>query len=229
MHIFKHPDISEESVCSYLPDRLWRFYYFLADGLSAEELQMLLDAGWRKFGSYYFMPFCKGCRLCIPLRVRTLEFSPSKNQREVLKRCRNIKVEFKPLSYSEKIFELYDIHSKERFGNHAYKEDFIFNFYRPSCPSAQSEYYLNDELIGVGFLDVAREGISSVYFVYDTKYSFLSLGTFSVMKEIEYAAMNRFQYYYLGYYINECSRMRYKARFKPFELYDWDSETWRLA
>ncbi len=229
MYIFKHPDISEESVCSYLPDRLWRFCYFFADGVSAEELQTLLNSGWRKFGSYYFMPFCEGCRLCIPLRVRALEFAPSKNQKEVLKRCRNVRVEFRPLEYSEKIFQLYAMHSRDRFGNQASREDFILNFYRPSCPATQSEYYLNDELIGVGFLDVASEGISSVYFIFDTRYSSLSLGTFSVIKEIEYAATQRLPYYYLGYYINECPRMRYKSRFKPFELYNWELETWIRA
>ncbi len=227
MYIFKQPDISHESPCSYLPDRFWRFCYFYADGVSADELQALLNAGWRKFGSYFFMPFCDGCTQCLPLRVRTMEFSPSRNQRDVLKRCRNVRVEFHPLAYSEKIFELYVIHSRDRFGNQAYKREFMNNFYNPSCPAMQSEYYLDDELIGVGFLDVASEGISSVYFIFDTKYSSLSLGTFSVMKEIEYAASQGLPYYYLGYYISECPRMQYKARFKPFELYDWDAKIWK--
>lgn len=227
MYIFKRPDLSEENMCSYLPDRLWRFCYFLADNVSGEELQKLLNAGWRKFGCYYFMPFCSNCRLCIPLRVRAKEYLPSRNQKEVLKRCRNVRVEFRALAYSERIFELYSIHSRDRFGNQANKDDFLLNFYQPSCPAMQSEYYLGDELIGVGFLDVATEGISSVYFIYDTRYSSMSLGTFSVMKEIEYAASQGLSYYYLGYYINECPRMRYKARFRPFELYDWETETWK--
>ncbi|MCX7679115.1 MAG: arginyltransferase [Spirochaetes bacterium] len=227
MYLLKEPVLSEESCCSYLPDRLWRFWYFFADGVSADELQLLLDAGWRKFGYYYFMPSCCGCRLCIPLRVLVKEFIPSKNQREVLKRCRNVRVKFRPLEYSEKIFQIYATHSIERFGKMPERDEFYFNFYQTSCPAMQSEYYLGDELIAVGFLDVAKHGLSSVYFIYETKYSRLSLGTFSAIKEIEYAALQGFSYYYLGYYISECSRMRYKARFKPYELYDWETRSWK--
>lgn len=226
MYLLKKPELSEESTCSYLPERLWRFRYFFAAEVSAEELQMLLDAGWRKFGYYYFVPSCRDCQMCIPLRVLVQEYVPSKNQRDVLKRCKDVRVEFRPLKYSEKIYKLYSIHSKERFGKTTDRDDFYMNFYQTSCPAMQSEYYLHDELIAVGFLDVAKHGISSVYFIFNTAYSKLSLGTLSAIKEIQYAAQCGFSYYYLGYYVPECSRMRYKARFKPYELYNWNTKQW---
>ncbi|MCA9564224.1 MAG: hypothetical protein KC561_12080, partial [Myxococcales bacterium] len=33
-------------------------------------------------------------------------------------------------------------------------------------------------------------------------------------------------HYHLGYWIGGCSRMNYKSRFRPFELYDWKREIW---
>ena len=42
------------------------------------------------------------------------------------------------------------------------------NFYSPSTPSLQSEFYINGELIGLGFLDRGKDCLSSVYFIYDT-------------------------------------------------------------
>jgi arginine-tRNA-protein transferase len=226
MYIIQPPDVTEEQACDYLPDRAWRFRYFFAMELDGAELAGLLGTGWRKFGYYYFKPDCRGCTACIPLRVCTGDFTPSRNQRDLLKRNRDVRMEIGPLRYSDRVYDIYEIHSMERFGSPRSRDDFIFNFYSPSCPALQSEYYVGDELAGVGFLDVAGDGLSSVYFMFDTKFSKLSLGTFSAIREIEYAASMKLPYYYLGYYIAECARMVYKARFRPHEFYDWTSGRW---
>jgi leucyl-tRNA---protein transferase len=47
----------------------------------------------------------------------------------------------------------------------------------------------------------------------------MSLGTFSVLKQIEFALKNRIKYFYLGYYIADNSSLVYKARFRPNEIY----------
>lgn len=89
------------------------------------------------------------------------------------------------------------------------------------------------ELIGVSVLDILPTGISSVYFFYDTKFKKLSPGTLSALVEIELiqyfsaqlradsylnSAAQDFQYYYLGFYIHNCTKMRYKANFEPSEI-----------
>ena len=53
----------------------------------------------------------------------------------------------------------------------------------------------------------------------------MSLGTFSVLKQIEYALQYRIKNFYLGYYIAENASLVYKARFRPNEVY-MDGE-WR--
>jgi arginine-tRNA-protein transferase len=45
------------------------------------------------------------------------------------------------------------------------------------------------------------------------------MGKFAILKEIEYARdVLRLPYYYLGYYIESCPKMRYKVEYRPSEL-----------
>jgi len=155
--------------CSYIEDLNWRFEYFFAADLSEYELGELLSQGWRKFGIYFFRPNCVNCYDCVPLRVVADDFLPTKSQRRVLKKGSNIKVRFEPLKFREEIYDIYKDHSENRFGKETDLNDFLNNFYIESCKSIQSEYYLNDKLIGVGFLDIADDALSSVYYIFDTK------------------------------------------------------------
>ncbi|XP_033342621.2 arginyltransferase 1 isoform X5 [Megalopta genalis] len=93
------------------------------------------------------------------------------------------------------------------------------------------QYWLDNELIAVGVIDILPHSVSSVYFFYDPAYSFLSLGTFSSLREVYLTRqLNKWakdlQYYYMGFYIHSCPKMRYKARMKPSKLlcpetYEW--------
>jgi arginine-tRNA-protein transferase len=76
----------------------------------------------------------------------------------------------------------------------------------------------NQKLIGVGIFDLADDYWSSVYFFYDPDYSQYSLGNFSVLLEMEIAKQQGFNYYYPGYYIENCDKMNYKKNFRPNEI-----------
>ena len=88
------------------------------------------------------------------------------------------------------------------------------------------EYFINNRLAGVGFLDISTEAISSVYFIYHTDFLQYSPGTFSALRETAFAASIGLKYYYLGYYISENSRMAYKNSFHPNEKMDWKTGAW---
>ena len=62
-------------------------------------------------------------------------------------------------------------------------------------------YYRADRLIGVGLVDVLPAALSSVYFYHDPAWRPQSPGTFTVLKEIEYAQQTGRRYVYLGYWI----------------------------
>ena len=88
------------------------------------------------------------------------------------------------------------------------------------------QYYLiNDKyLIAVGVIDVLPNCISSVYAFYDPIVSrYINLGKLTALYEIEWIRhAQRFRpdlrYYYLGYYIHSCQKMRYKAEYKPSDI-----------
>lgn len=95
------------------------------------------------------------------------------------------------------------------------------------------QYYLDDELIAVGVIDILPSCVSSVYFYYNPDYSFLSLGTYASLREIALVRQlsqtcPQLKNYYLGFYIPTCPKMRYKANVKPSYLLCPEVYTWHL-
>lgn len=74
-------------------------------------------------------------------------------------------------------------------------------------------YYYEDKLVAISFIDVLINGISSVYFIYDTDFKQLSFGNLSALKDILLCQVLNKEHYYLGYYIANCPKMNYKKKF----------------
>jgi len=221
------PEATES--CPYLPGRVKRYESFIAEGLDAAELTALLEQGWRKFGPYFFRPACPDCRDCIPLRIPVERFTPSRSQRRVLRRNRDIEVRLAPLQPSREAFELHARHGRERFGSDTALEEFLQLFYLPSAPALQSEFRLDGALVGVGWLDVAGDGLSSVYFSFAPEQSRRQLGILSILCEIALTRDRGLPHYYLGYFVPGCAAMAYKDQFHPRQHYDWTHSTWHDA
>lgn len=103
----------------------------------------------------------------------------------------------------------------------------------PPCGfgSFHQQYIIDGQLVAVGVIDILPKCLSSKYLFWDPDYAFLSPGKYSALQEIGWIKENQascpsLQYYYLGYYIHSCSKMRYKAAYHPSELlcplrYQW--------
>jgi arginine-tRNA-protein transferase len=65
--------------------------------------------------------------------------------------------------------------------------------------------------------DRGKQSISAVYTFFDPLLKSDSLGTYSILKQVEYCAANRLKYLYLGYYVQNSPHMQYKSRFVPNE------------
>jgi arginine-tRNA-protein transferase len=81
-------------------------------------------------------------------------------------------------------------------------------------------YYDGNRLIGVDLIDILEDGISSIYFYYDPEYTKYSLGKFSLFNQIKFAKQSRKKWIYLGYYVENCSSLSYKAHYKPYLTLD---------
>ena len=226
MVMLQEPKLADPVPCPYIGGKFFTQEYFFAHNLDDIEFDYYLSRGWRRFGLFFFRPFCENCRACRPLRIDGGALTLTRSQRRIAKKNVHTKVLLRPLAYRDELFEIYRLHSF-RFGEEE-KDNKLFKetYFSPAVPAFQSEYYINDELAGVGFLDMGSSGLSSVYFSFDPRFSEYSLGIFSIIKEAQLVQENGLHWYYLGYYIPECSRMVYKGKFSPRQIFDWKRESW---
>ena len=89
-------------------------------------------------------------------------------------------------------------------------------------------YRIDGKLVAVGVLDLLPHAVSSVYLFYDPDYSEWDWGKISALQEIALAREKGYEYYYMGYYIHSCTKMRYKGRFEPSMILDPESLEWHL-
>ncbi|EHY60329.1 Arginyl-tRNA--protein transferase 1 [Exophiala dermatitidis] len=89
-------------------------------------------------------------------------------------------------------------------------------------------YRVDGKLVAVGVLDLLPHAVSSVYLFYDPEYHHWDFGKISALREIALALEAHYEYYYMGYYIHSCTKMRYKARFGPCYLLDPETYKWNL-
>ncbi|KAF2005121.1 arginine-tRNA-protein transferase 1 [Amniculicola lignicola CBS 123094] len=89
-------------------------------------------------------------------------------------------------------------------------------------------YRLDGRLIAMGVLDLLPHCVSGVYFVYHSDFEKWSFGKLSAMREIILASEGAYKYYYMGYYIHSCPKMRYKGEYQPSYILDSESYEWNL-
>jgi len=208
--------------CGYFDDRKSFFEEYLLEDISAVEFEYLLAHGMRHFGDYFFRPRCKNCFQCVPLRLRTEEFATNRSQRRVLKACHDVEVRIGTPVYTEEKFYLYLRH-KKRFNSLQDdvedKENFRLSFYVHTPFGVEFEYYMDGKLVGAALGDCTPRTFSAVYTFYDSPDPRVSLGTFSVLRQLQYALKKGLTFFYLGYYISNNKSLTYKANFRPNELY----------
>jgi arginine-tRNA-protein transferase len=219
-----------EHPCPYLPDRVAQLRGFLCAGMAGEMYHAFMESAFRRSGRFFYQPVCRGCRACQPIRVPTATFAPSKSQRRVWRRNRDVSVEVtpRPRATKEK-FELYLRYQRERHDPDRAEDAAGFRefLYESSVDSLEFAYRdRTGKLIGVSVGDICGRSLSSVYFYFEPSERRRSLGIFSAMWEIGFAARENVPHYYLGYWVRGCATMEYKADFRPFELLGPDG-VWR--
>ncbi|KAL3050058.1 hypothetical protein OYC64_012164 [Pagothenia borchgrevinki] len=97
--------------------------------------------------------------------------------------------------------------------------------------SFHQQYWLDDRIVAVGVIDILPTCVSSVYLYYHPDFSSLSLGSYSALREIAFTRQLQKQspklcYYYLGFYIHSCPKMRYKGQYRPSDLVCPETYAW---
>ncbi|XP_024153500.1 arginyl-tRNA--protein transferase 1 isoform X2 [Oryzias melastigma] len=97
--------------------------------------------------------------------------------------------------------------------------------------SFHQQYWLDGNIVAVGVIDILPTCVSSVYLYYHPDFAALSLGSYSALREIAFTRQLQKQspklsFYYLGFYIHSCPKMRYKGQYRPSDLLCPETYTW---
>ncbi len=223
--------VEEPRACSYLADAVASLEHRLMVDVGPEELDLLLERGWRRFGPDYFRPACPSCSKCIPTRLPVADFVPTKSQRRARRKAEGLRVEVGPPTVDDERLALYRRWHHDREAAREWSpavlgaDEYAMQFAFPHPCGREVAFHDDDaggRLVGVGICDVAPRAWSLVYFFYDPAYASRSLGVANVLMGVEIAAASDIPYVYLGYSVAECPSLRYKSAFGPREeLVGW--------
>jgi arginyl-tRNA--protein-N-Asp/Glu arginylyltransferase len=213
--------------CAYLPDRLASLDVAMLVEVTAAELGILLESGWRRFGPSYFRPDCAACRECVSLRVPVAAFQPSRSQRRARRLARGLTRSVGVPVVDEERVELYRRWHAQRerargwdvgsIDEERYSFDFAF-----AHPAVREVTFRDpahsNRLVGLGIVDEVPSALSAVIFFWDPEFAPPSLGVAHVVCLIEDAATRNLAHVYLGYRVTDCASLAYKARYRPHEL-----------
>jgi len=214
-----------EAKCAYLKDRRMRMEYKFIEQCPESLSQKLIQRGWRRFGEYYSRPNCVGCSDCLSLRIDVSNYRFSKSAKRTIRKNQNTKFIVQKPTITIQHLNLYEKYHKHMEAKKGWKHYSLSpNSYHELYVSGAMEfgkeilYFIDDKLVGVDLVDFLLDGLSSIYFFYDPDYAHLSLGRFSMYQQIYIAQTNKLPWVYLGYYVEKCPSLSYKADYEPYEI-----------
>jgi arginine-tRNA-protein transferase len=213
--------------CAYLPDQQVRMHYRHVEEATPEFGTAVIQRGWRRFGKYFFYPICQNCNACKNIRIRVADFKPSRSQRRAIKRNTDTRIIVQHPTNTPNHINLYNKYHQWKAQKDGWKgatispREYHENFADGAHEFGKEALYIRDNrLVGVDLFDIVEDGISAVYFFYDPDYAHLSLGTYSLLYQIDLAKRLGLEYIYLGYWVDGCQAFAYKENFQPEEILD---------
>ncbi|MBK8923021.1 MAG: arginine-tRNA-protein transferase [Saprospirales bacterium] len=197
------------------------------------DFDALLSKGWRLLGYSLIrhnFAICRG-RICrtIPLRIR-LDDQPffSKSQRQLLRRNAGLDVRCAPIVITPEKEALFNRHTR-RFSDRQPLS--VYSFLHPEAndtpvPGLEFSIYEQSKLIACSYVHLGANAVSATYCFFDPDIAQRSLGSFTMLLELELAQRLGKQYYYHGYCYDVPSQFDYKLNFNHLEAMDWKSGAW---
>lgn len=200
--------------------------------MDSESFDLFLNKGWRLLGQSLVRHNFSVCRaeICrtIPLRIRLDQFQFSKSQQKLLRKNAGLVVRRGPIRLTKAKHQLFDLHVgrlQER------QPASLLSFLNPlssELPVEGLEFRIFHEkkLVACSFIHLGHEAVSGTYCIFNPACSALSLGTYTMLLELQYAMSLGKKYYYHGYTYNVPSQFDYKLNFNALESLQWETGEW---
>ncbi len=206
--------------CSYLPEQAEQLVFLLPEQpISASLYQQLLQLNFRRSGEQIYTPHCPSCRACQSVRLSHKTFSPSRSQRRILHKARRQQWHYQLAEQPQDYFALF-----ADYITHKHADGTMYPPERAQLDAMLRcswlkvcflEQYYQEQLVAVTVVDVTSDALSAVYTFYQPAVSAFSPGILAVLFLLQLSARLQKDWLYLGYQIDACDKMAYKAAFLP--------------
>ena len=209
--------------CSYLPGQRAQTLFidpeFAVDQASNTRLS---EMGFRRSGAHVYRPSCEHCQQCLSCRVLVDQFQPARRFQRILKRNSDVEVrQIDDISADEYYLQYQHYITVRHADGDMYppSREQYNSFLMQRCEgTCYYEMRAGGQLLGLMVTDHLDNGMSAVYTFFDPLQDERSLGTFAILWQLQEARRLGLPYLYLGYWIRESRKMRYKTQFRPLEL-----------
>jgi arginyl-tRNA--protein-N-Asp/Glu arginylyltransferase len=154
------------------------------------------------------------------IRLPVVNFERRKSHEKIFRRNRELfRVEIGDPEYDEQREAMYESHKGRflAFIHDKFSEVLQTGFHRGYFDTRELRVYDGDKLIAISYFDHGVRAMASMMCIFDPDYAKYSLGTYTMLEEIEYGRNNRVQYYYPGYILDQPSSFDYKLKLGDYE------------
>ncbi|WP_417223333.1 arginyltransferase [Amphritea sp.] len=220
LHFYATP----EHECSYLEGlEAKTLFVDPQEVINFDAYSQLSDLGFRRSGKHIYRPYCSHCQACISVRVNSREFHPSKSQKRIINKNKDLQVTTAPPQFTDEYYALY-----ERYINTRHNDGDMY----PPTPDQFSAFLIeggqkgcfyefrdpSGKLVALAVTDFLAQGLSAIYTFFDPREAARSLGSFAILWQLKEVQRLELEYLYLGYWIRECQKMSYKVAYSPLEM-----------
>jgi arginine-tRNA-protein transferase len=188
-----------------------------------------MQVNFRRNGSVVYRPNCRNCSDCRMIRIPVDSFRANRSQERCRKRNADLSVTIEKALPTDEKHALYEKYLEARHSSQSPDDDAMDgsrdefeSFLYTSCVNSEDVVFRTaaGKLVAVSVIDREPRSLSAVYCYYDPEDSARrSLGTFNILTLVEEARRLELDYVYLGYWLSDSRKMRYKAAFKPSEIW----------
>ncbi|CFT88011.1 arginyl-tRNA-protein transferase [Bordetella pertussis] len=159
----------------------------------------------------------------MPVRVDAARFEPNRTQRRAWRSHQALRAFVAELAWSPEHYDLYTRYQQGRHPGGGMDEDSRTQYAQFLLTTRVNTRLVEfrapqGQLAMISIIDVLDDGLSSVYTFYDPDMAG-SLGTYSILWQIEQCRTLDLPWLYLGYWIADSRKMAYKANFRPLQMH----------